>query len=218
MKDAIGRYHRSVTFRGLLLGLVIGRSSFPLTLLTTWQLLIGLILRFGLLNNRPSHRTSRELLGQGGSDLAVAITQAALRLSEHNNRALHQRLTRQAPFIGPALELGLLDTGSWGQRIRSITPRDLNKASDALTTSIAVTKTPLEPIELHTFPQGHITEIFARITLHITPFTDESDHGHGQHQLKQDTIVSPGISFCNRNEAEARLTPGAMSKGQHRLR
>ena len=64
----------------------------------------------------------------------------------------------------------------------------------------------------------HITEIFARITLHITPFTDESDHGHGQHQLKQDTIVSPGISFCNRNEAEARLTPGAMSKGQHRLR
>ena len=103
-------------------------------------------------------------------------------------------------------------------RDRSITPRDLNKASDALTTSIAVTKTPFQPVELHTFPQGHITEIFARITLHITPFTDESDHGHGQHQLKQDTIVSPGISFCNRSEGEARLTPGAMRKEQHRLR
>jgi hypothetical protein len=58
-------------------------------------------------------------------------------------------------------------------------PPDIDKTGDALPATPTVAELALEAIQLNSFPEGNIPKVFPRVTLHVTPFTQKTNHWHG---------------------------------------
>ena len=93
------------------------------------------------------------------------------------DQALQSRVPGRKEAQDPAPMFDLIELFFFAYRDFT---NNLNKTGDALTAAAAVAELPLQAIQLNAFAQGHLTQVFAGVTLHIPTLTHKSDHGHGQ--------------------------------------